>query len=167
MRRHHLMIRVTAVAAAVGAAASLAGTASAGFSGNVCHMLKAKQVLAVHVPATCHQKKTATTAQGTIRTAIWGKNSLGGPRLSVGVWQVTNKAFLAAMKAPQGKGSGKALKIGNWARETGLGNGGTADGITLVVGNYVVLIALNTDPKRPLKNSKPLIALAKAVAKQL
>jgi hypothetical protein len=167
MRTRQLKIRLVAAAMVASAVAILVTTATAAgsFSGKVCSMVSAKQVLAVHVPTNCTQQKTVTSSEGTVQTGIWGKNSLAGPRLSVGIWKVANANFLTVLKSSHA--SGKPVGIGNWSREDGLANGKTADSVSFLKGSYFVLIALTTAPNRPLKNAKPLIALAKTVASKL
>jgi hypothetical protein len=149
---------------AAGVAAPLSAAKTSKFTGNVCALLTAKVVASVHVPANCKQQKTVKSALGTVTTGVWGKNLIGGPRLSVGI----NKASAAFLKAAvSSKAPGKPLGIGKWSGETGLANGKTADAIIFVADGYYVSIALNTPPNKPLKSSAPFIKLAKIVAKQL
>ncbi len=153
-----------ALVCAAGTAGSASAATSSKFTGKVCPLLTANVVASVHVPANCKQQKTVKSALGTVATAVWGKNSVGGPRLSVGI----DKASAAFLKAAvSSKPPGKSVGIGKWSGETGLANGRTADGIVFVVDGYYVTITLNTPPNKPLKSSAPFIKLAKIVAKQL
>jgi hypothetical protein len=139
-------------------------SASSTFSGKVCPMLTAKIVASVHVPANCVQQKTVTSPLGTVSTAVWGKNTIVGPRLSVGV----DKASAAYLQVAQShKPPGQSIGIGSWSGEEGLANGKTADSIVFIKDGYYVTITLNTGPQHPLPTSAPFIALAKVVAKQL
>lgn len=170
MHRHAREVRsAVAALAAVSVTAVLATSASAAgtaFSGKVCGMVTAKQAAAVHVKLKCKQQKTVKNSGGTLWTAVWGPaTAVVGPRLSVGVWKVSNPALLAAMKASHA--SGKSVGIGSWSRESGLANGGTADGVTFVIRGYLVLITLATPTGKPLATAAPLIALAKAVANRI
>lgn len=169
MHRHGSKIRLVVVSAVVGclvaAAATPVSAAGRAVSGNVCGMVTAKQAAAVHIKLSCTQQKTVQNSQGTIQTAVWGPNKITGPRLSVGIWKLSNAAFLAALKA--GHASGKSVGIGNWSRESGLANGKTSDGVAFVIHGYFVLIALTTPANAPLSTPAPLIALAKAVAKHI
>jgi hypothetical protein len=165
MRATRLFITIGTAASAAAVIAAPGTSASGKFKGDVCKLLGAKQVLAVHVTTNCTQQKTATSSQGTVMTAVWGVNKPIGPRLSVGIFVPASSQFLTILKTSYKRG--KPVGIGDWSRDDGLGNGGTADGISFAKGKYFVTISLTTKFDKPLKTSAPLVAAAKAIAGQL
>src|SRR5271163_1972152 len=99
---------------------SLVSSANAAFSGQVCPMLKAAMVAAVHVPSNCAQQKTETSSLGTVRVAVWGVNAVGKPRLGVSIDKASS-VFLTV--AESHKAPGNSIGIGSWSGEQGLANG--------------------------------------------
>ena len=150
----------TLVAAALVAPAAVARPA---FTGNVCSLLSARQVAAVHVPSKCtHDSSTGSAS--TLYSGSWGTAT--GPHLSITVnsfQSARSSAFQLAKKylgqIPNAKSVGG---IGSLAWASRQGNATT---INFVVGHVTCQLGLIT--AKPPKSLAPAIALAKAIAAKL
>jgi hypothetical protein len=153
---------VVAAAIAVALAAPVASARTA-FNGNVCSLLSAKQVAAVHVPSKC-TRRTSSGSGVTIYVGTWG--SVSGPHLSVAVdayQSTTGSAFkLAKQYLGQLPNAKKVSGVGGLAWES---SQGTVTMLNFVVGHDVCNLGLTT--AQPVKSLAPVIALAKAIAAKL
>ena len=153
-----------AVAAAMAAALAVPGAgARTAFNGNVCSLLSAKQVAAVHAPSKCTHR-TSSGSAGTDNYGTWG--SATGPHLSVAVntyQSTTSSAFKLAKKylgeLPNAK---KVSGVGSLAWES---SQGTVTVLNFVVGHDICNLSLTS--AQPSKSLSPVIALAKVVAAKL
>jgi hypothetical protein len=144
-------------------AAAPAYGASAGFSGNACSLLTAKQVSGVNVKAkSCTAGTPVKTSQFTATSGYWGSKTIGQPRVTITIYKLANTAYVAALEAAHGQG--QSAGIGSWSRSTGLANGKTADSVIFFKDGYFVIVNVNTGVKKPLKNATPMTKLAKSVA---
>ncbi len=147
------------------AAALVAPTAVArpAFTGNVCSLLNARQVAAVHVPSKCtHNSSTASAS--TLYSGSWGTAT--GPHLSITVnsfQSTTSSAFQLSKKylgqIPNAK---RVAGIGSVAWTSRQGN---ATMINFVVGHNTCQLGLIS--AKPLTSLAPAIAVAKAIAAKL
>jgi hypothetical protein len=159
--RHPCALAVAAAIAVV-LAVPMASARTA-FSGNVCSLLTAKQVAAVHVPSKC-TRRTSSRSGSTDYYGTWG--SASGPRLSVSVdafQSTTSPAFKLATKyLGQLRNAKKVSGVGSLAWESSVG---TVTMVNFVVGHDVCNLGLTT--AQPVKSLAPVIALAKAIATKL
>ena len=112
-----------AVAAAMAAALAVsAAGARTAFNGNVCSLLSAKQVAAVHAPSKC-TRRTSSGSGVTDNYGTWG--SATGPHLSVAVQayqSTTSSAFkLAKQYLGQLPNAKKVSGVGSLAWESSQG----------------------------------------------
>ncbi len=148
------------VAAALVAPAAVARPA---FTGNVCSLLNARQVAAVHVPSKCIHN-TSTGSASTLYSGSWGTAT--GPHLSITVnsfQSTTSSAFQLSKKYLRQIPNAKSVSgIGSDAWASRQGN---ETMINFVVGHSTCQLGLiGTKPPTTLT---PAITLAKAIAAKL
>ena len=150
----------TAIAVALAVPVASAKTA---FNGNVCSLLSATQVAAVHAPSKCTRRTTSGSGV-TDNYGTWG--SATDPHLSVAVdayQSTTSSAFkLATQYLGQLPNAKKVSGVGSLAWES---TQGAVTMLNFVVGHDICHLALTAG--KPLKSLSPVIALAKTIAAKL
>ena len=151
---------VALVAAALVAPAAVARPA---FTGNVCSLLNARQVAAMHVPSKCTHN-SSTGSASTLYSGSWGTAT--GPHLSINV-----NSFQSTRSSAFQLGKKYLGQIPNAKSVSGVGTvawasrQGNATMINFVVGHDTCQLGLIT--AKPLTSVAPAIALAKAIAAKL
>jgi hypothetical protein len=153
---------------AVLAAAPAAGGAAAGFKGNVCTLVPAKQVTAIAgVSSKCVNAKPSPGPGSTIYVGNWAGFTSRSPTVQVTVAVYTDTGVLARAKQNLAQGlPGPPRRVSGIGSAAFEGKGAGAVGIHVSVGTYIAYISLNAIGKPP-KSATVLEPLAKAVAARL
>ena len=160
------------LAAALAGAISLAAISVSGvpaattFTGNVCSLVTASAIAAVHVDQTCQALQPLSSPSGSIARATWGSLLHPGENGSLGinVTSVTPSIYTEIVATYKARPH-TSVGIGDWSMTNGLVNGKKGAIVEFALHDNLVVITVNAG--KPLDSIDPVITLARTVSKRL